>query len=215
LYQNLRESDDCHPNGNCKERLKDLSQTLNYWKFYGASGPGWTVPNALLNSKLRPLGVTTRFIMKYCCLFFVCLVTSKAWCQDSTVLISWNKLTSAFVKRATTFENITLSVSKIIKVDSSSIKDITERKIALESLSGDSDRLDSSLIQQVAEENEKLIASFSILMQLINSDPTFASRKEATDIQVQLMAAENRIFSAKKQYNALVNSKNRKDLLYP
>lgn len=153
--------------------------------------------------------------MKYYCLFFVCLVTSTAWCQDSTVLISWNKLTSAFLKRATTFENIALSVSRVIQVDSNSIKDITERKVALESLSGDSDRLDSSLIQQVAEENVKLMAAFSIIMRLIFSDPTFASRKEATDIQVQLMAGENRIFSAKKQYNALVNSKNRKDLLYP
>lgn len=153
--------------------------------------------------------------MKYYCLFFVCLLTTTAWCQDSSVLISWNKLTSAFVKRATTFESIALSASKVIKVDSISIKYITERKVALESLSGYSDRLDSNLIQQVAEENEKLVASFSIIMRLIISNPTFASKKEATDIQGQLMAAENRIFSAKKRYNALVNSKNRKDLLYP
>ncbi len=140
---------------------------------------------------------------------------STAWCQDSSILISWNKLTSAFVKRATTFENIALSVSKVLKVDSGSIKDITERKVALKTLLGFLDRPDSNLIQQVAEENKKSITSFSIIMQLMMSDPAFASKKEAVDIQVQLMAAENQILSAKKQYNTLMHSKNRKDLLYP
>jgi hypothetical protein len=140
---------------------------------------------------------------------------STAQCQDSSMHISWNKLTSAFIKRATTFENIGLSVSKIIKVDSSSIKDITDRKVALKTLIKCSDRLDSNFIQQVAGENEKSLASFSIILQLMMSDPTFASKNEAADIQVQLMAAENKILSEKKQYNALVYSKNRKDLLYP
>jgi hypothetical protein len=156
----------------------------------------------------------TNQVMKYYFLLFCCLIASTAWSQDSSMLASWNKLTSAFVNRSVIFENITLSASKIIKIDSSTVKSITEGKVALKNLVHFSIFPDSNFIQQAVEENKKSIAAFSKILRML-SDPAFTSKKEAKDFQMQLMAVENHIFSAKKEYNSLMLAKNRKDLLYP
>jgi hypothetical protein len=153
--------------------------------------------------------------MKFCHLLYCCFIISTASCQDSSIVTSWTKLTTAFINRATAFENITLSVSKIIKVDSVILKDVSERKMALKTLL-DIPRLpDSNFIHQVVEENKKTRASFWKVMDLMLSKPSFASTKESADIQTQLMTIENKIFYTKKQYNTLLLSINRQDLLYP
>ena len=152
--------------------------------------------------------------MKFYLLFFFCFIFSTASCQDTSIVTSWDKLTSAFVSRATAFESISLLVSKIAKVDSSILKDVSERKVALKMLLDDPRLPDSNFIQLVVKENSKVRASFSKVMHLM-SEPAFVSSKEAADIQTQLMVIENQISSRRKQYNTLLGTKNRMDLVYP
>lgn len=131
------------------------------------------------------------------------------------MLVSWNKLTSALEARSVAFESISLSLSKMVTVDSGIIKDVRERRVALQSLLQLLTRPDSGSIQQIVEENKKLLRSFLKVTALMMDDPAFSSKKESAEFQTQLIGLENRILSARKRYNELMRSKQREDLMYP
>jgi len=122
---------------------------------------------------------------------------------------------SAFVQRATTYEEVARSVSKITEFDSSTIHEIIESKIELKRLANLPDKLDRRFLQDVLTQNKKSMEAFSMVMDLLLTRPGLFSQQEFSDFQVRLMAAENSISLAKNQYNSLMTARKMEDLLYP
>jgi len=128
--------------------------------------------------------------------------------QDSSLLVSWNKLGNQFLNRVQVLENFASNIAKTRSIDTVYLDSLKNLKHTLKEKLSQTGSFDSLFIRDIKALNKR-VSGF--LSKLLNSIET---TEEFKDLQTSLESAENRISVSQKQYNEVCDKINRKDLLY-
>jgi len=152
--------------------------------------------------------------MKFICVIIFAFLQLHVAGQDSSHVAYWNKLTEQFVYRAKVIEELSALFNKSGLTDTSYSRQIAASSSNLRRLLKRAKVPDSLVIIEIQELNNDLVSSLTRVLVLSENDIDLKSRKEFRSILAELMAAENRIHKAMKDYNASCERVNRRELSY-
>ena len=147
-------------------------------------------------------------------IFFV--TTNKTLGQDSLAVLtdSWLNLKTQLQRKADIVINLTSIISKSEKADKALIEKIRSTAKDLRQFIDSSKTLDSLTVRLTYEKDNNLRQAVSKTLAALIDDAKFKSQEESKNLQIQLMGVENRMASAKSNYNSICIKYKRTDLIY-
>jgi LemA protein len=137
--------------------------------------------------------------------------------EDERVEEAWGNVETAYQRRADLIPNLVATVQGAADFEQETLTAVTEARTRAASieLSGD-DLNNPGQVQQFLEAQNELAAATGSLINLVREDyPELGATEAFRDLQVQLEGTENRINTARRDYNEVVRSYNTQVRSFP
>ena len=129
---------------------------------------------------------------------------------EEQVNAAWGNLQSEYQRRNDLVGNLVATVEQSAKVESDTLKEITEARASATSIQLSADQLDDpEAVRAYAEAQGRLSSARSMLGTVImEAYPELQSQQRFSDLMVQLEGTENSILVARRDYNEAVQRYN-------
>jgi len=152
--------------------------------------------------------------MKFAFLIILLSVTFVVYGQDSLLNKAWINLTTQFKNRIHVADKFGAFVLASKSVDTPTVSNLRELSLSLTKRLNELVVPTKSAVDSIKTENLLFIGALSKVLVLLEDDKDFRMRNDFKTFQTSLMSAENRIASARKDYNEACKTTKRDDLIY-
>ena len=129
--------------------------------------------------------------------------------KDEAVEEAWGNVETTYQRRADLIPNLVATVQGAADFERSTITEVTEARARATSINLTADDLDDpAAIQRYAEAQQALSGALGRLLAVSENYPELRATEAFRDLQVQLEGTENRINTARRDYNAAVRDYN-------
>ncbi|MEM6328126.1 MAG: LemA family protein [Bacteroidota bacterium] len=137
--------------------------------------------------------------------------------QDVTVEEAWSNVETSYQRRADLIPNLVSTVQGAADFEQETLTAVTEARTRAASIELSADDLnDSGRVQEFLQAQGALGAATGSLINLVREAyPDLGATEAFRDLQVQLEGTENRINTARRDYNAAVADYNRAVRTFP
>src|ERR1700733_14521464 len=136
------------------------------------------------------------------------LVTS-----DQGVKTSWSNVETNYQRRTDLYNSVIKVIEGSANFEKSTLKEVINARANATKVQVDLN--DSASLQQYQQAQGQLQGSFSRLMAVAEAYPDLKTTKAFQDFQTQIEGTENRINTARRDYNGVVNDYNLKVKTFP
>ena len=141
--------------------------------------------------------------------FTGCNTYNRLVTQDEQVEASWADVQSQYQRRADLVPNLVNTVRGAADFERETLESVTEARARATSINLSVDDLsDPAAMQQFQEAQSQLSGALSRLLAVSENYPELRATDAFRDLQVQLEGTENRIATARRDYNRTVQSYN-------
>ncbi len=141
--------------------------------------------------------------------FTGCNTYNRLVTQDEQVEASWADVQSQYQRRADLVPNLVNTVRGAADFERETLESVTEARARATSINLSVDDLsDPAAMQQFQEAQSQLSGALSRLLAVSENYPQLRATDAFRDLQVQLEGTENRIATARRDYNRTVQSYN-------
>ena len=128
--------------------------------------------------------------------------------QDERVERAWADVENQFQRRADLVDNLVATVQGAADFESETLIEVTQARQQVQS-AGPVDLSDPANVEQYQQTQTALAASLGSLINVVREDyPELSATEGFRDLQVQLEGTENRIATARRDYNGEVQTYN-------
>ena len=129
--------------------------------------------------------------------------------KDEVVEEAWGNVETTYQRRADLIPNLVSTVQGAADFEQSTLTEVTEARARATSINLTADDLDDpAAIQRYAEAQQALSGALGRLLAVSENYPELRATEAFRDLQVQLEGTENRINTARRDYNAAVRDYN-------
>ncbi len=138
-----------------------------------------------------------------------CNTYNRLVAEDETVENAWADVESQYQRRADLVPNLVNTVRGAADFESSTLESVVEARARATSINLTVDDLsDPAAMQRFQEAQSQLSGALSRLLAVSENYPQLRATEAFRDLQVQLEGTENRIATARRDYNSAVRSYN-------
>lgn len=128
--------------------------------------------------------------------------------KDETVTQSWADVETQYQRRADLIPNLVATVKGYAEHEKSTFEAVTEARAKVSSMNISVDELTEENLAKYQEAQSQLSGALSRLIAVSESYPELKANEQFSELQAQLEGTENRINTARKNYNAVVKEYN-------
>jgi LemA protein len=132
---------------------------------------------------------------------------------DQKVQSSWSNVETNYQRRNDLYNSVVKTIEGSANFEKSTLREVIAARARATSVNVNLD--DSASLQQYQQAQAQLQGSFSRLMAVAEAYPDLKTTKAFQDFQTQIEGTENRINTARRDYNGSVNEYNLKVKLFP
>lgn len=147
--------------------------------------------------------------------FVALLLVQQSLAQDTSKLLntSWQTLKTQLSRRTNLSNRLVKILEQTKASDTSLVKQLKINTVLLTNLL-DLQKMDSSTIDNIHDQNDSLSISISKSLDFLQSDKNFILTAELGDIAMQLEGTENRIYVAIRDFNEICKNNGRQNLYF-
>jgi LemA protein len=132
---------------------------------------------------------------------------------DQNVQTAWSNVETNYQRRTDLYSSVVKTIEGSANFEKSTLKEVIDARARATSVHVDIN--DSTSLAQYQAAQTQLQGSFSRLMAIAEAYPDLKTTQAFRDFQTQIEGTENRINTARRDFNAAVNSYNLKVRLFP
>src|SRR4051812_13207899 len=132
---------------------------------------------------------------------------------DQKVQSSWSNVETNYQRRNDLYNSVVKTIEGSANFEKSTLREVIAARARATSVNVNLN--DSASLQQYQQAQAQLQGSFSRLMAVAEAYPDLKTTKAFQDFQTQIEGTENRINTARRDYNGSVNEYNLKVKLFP
>jgi LemA protein len=133
--------------------------------------------------------------------------------SDQKVQSSWSNVETNYQRRNDLYNSVVKTIEGSANFEKSTLREVIAARARATSVNVNLN--DSASLQQYQQAQAQLQGSFSRLMAVAEAYPDLKTTKAFQDFQTQIEGTENRINTARRDYNGSVNEYNLKVKLFP
>lgn len=146
-------------------------------------------------------------------LFWGCNQQRSLATADQSVQTSWSNVETNYQRRTDLYNSVVKTIQGSANFEKSTLKEVIDARSRATSVRVDLN--DSASLQQYQQAQAQLQGSFSRLMAVAEAYPDLKTTTAFQNFQTQIEGTENRINTARRDYNTSVNSYNVKVKVFP
>jgi LemA protein len=135
--------------------------------------------------------------------------------MDVQVQKSWQNVEAQYQRRADLIVNIAKTVVEAAKTEENILKEVVQARASATSMNIDASKLNSDNIQQFEAAQSKLNGTLSRLMLVVERYPELKSIDQFKHLNVEITGTENRITTARTDFNEAIAKYNKKVRRFP
>ncbi len=132
---------------------------------------------------------------------------------DQGVQTSWSNVETNYQRRTDLYNSVVKTIQGSANFEKSTLNEVIAARSRATGITVNLD--DSASLQQYQQAQTQLQGSFSRLLAVAEAYPDLKTTKAFQDFQTQIEGTENRINTARRDYNTAVNNYNLKVKLFP
>jgi LemA protein len=133
--------------------------------------------------------------------------------MDQQVQQSWSDVETNYQRRTDLYNSVVKTIEGSANFEKSTLKDVIAARAQATSVHVDLN--DSTSLQKFQQAQAQLQGSFSRLMAVAEAYPDLKTTTAFQNFQTQIEGTENRINTARRDYNGVVNQYNTKIKIFP
>jgi LemA protein len=134
---------------------------------------------------------------------------------DEAVKTKWNNVETQYQRRADLIPNLVSTVKGAAKFEQETLTAVIEARSSASKITIDPDKLTEENIQKYQAAQGQISQALGKLMMLTENYPQLRATDQFRDLSAQLEGTENRITTARKDYNEAVQAYNIKVRSFP
>ena len=134
---------------------------------------------------------------------------------DENVQAKWNNVETQYQRRSDLIPNLVSTVKGAAKFEQETLTAVIEARSKASQIRVDPDKLNEENIQKYQEAQGAISQALSRLMMLTENYPELKATEQFRDLSAQLEGTENRITTARKDFNEAVQMYNVKVRSFP
>lgn len=146
-------------------------------------------------------------------LFWGCGQQRSLATADTAVQQSWSNVETNYQRRTDLYNSVVKTIQGSANFEKGTLTEVINARARATSVKVDLD--DSASLAQYQQAQAQLQGSFSRLMAVAEAYPDLKTTQAFQNFQTQIEGTENRINTARRDYNATVNNYNLKVRLFP
>lgn len=134
---------------------------------------------------------------------------------DESVKTSWSQVENQYQRRADLIPNLVSTVKGYARHEQETLTAVIEARAKATSTNINANNLDETTLAQYQQKQDALSSALSRLMVVVEKYPDLKANEQFKDLQVQLEGTENRIATARRDYNEATRVYNLKVRAFP
>lgn len=134
---------------------------------------------------------------------------------DEDVEKAWNNVEAQYQRRGDLIVNLAKTVVKSAKTEENILKEVVAARASATSMNIDASKLDENNIKQFEQAQSKLNGTLSRLMLVVERYPDLKSIPQFAKLNDEIAGTENRISTARTDFNTAVADYNKKIRRFP
>lgn len=159
---------------------------------------------------MKPRNLTLWIVLGIVLIFFFwgCSGYNGLVAQDENVKKVWNDVETQYQRRADLIGNLVNTVKGEASFERGTLNDVVNARAKATSIQVSPENLTNENIQQFQQAQAQLSGSLSRLLLTVERYPTLRANDAFRNLQVELSGTENRIATARRDFNGAVQSYN-------
>lgn len=135
--------------------------------------------------------------------------------QDESVKKAWNNVQSEYQRRADLIPNLVNTVKGAADFEQSTLKQLMDARAKATSININADNLTPEKLAEFQQAQAQISSGIGRLLAVVENYPDLKANQNFRDLQVQLEGTENRIKTARNDFNGAVQEYNVKVRRFP